>query len=89
MDNEDLAQLLDRRSITEALHRCGGALDRMDHEHGRSSFRADAVTGHGALFQGAGHALIGHLYRGLVGMRSHCHHVDSWERRGGGPGEGG
>lgn len=75
MNDTDLAILLAKQAITEALHDYCRAMDRIDDELGRSVFHADAGADYGAMYQGSGHGFIDFVHERHAAMLVQTHEV--------------
>ncbi len=72
---DEVAELLAKQAITEALYKYCRSMDRMDNDLGKSVFHADAPADYGGMYQGTGHGFIEHVYGAHSGMLLHQHQL--------------
>lgn len=71
----ELAELLDKQAVYEALASYARAMDRIDLDLGRSVFHPDATVDYGEMFAGSGHEFIEFIGEAHPAFEVTDHHI--------------
>lgn len=71
----DLADLLAKQAITEALYRYCRAMDRMDHAQAVATWHPGGTADYGTIFQGTGAEFVDWVEATHRSMRRHAHRI--------------
>ena len=71
----ELATLLAKQAIRDALSRYCRALDRMDKEMAYAVWHADGTADYEGIFEGTGHGFVDWVWEAHAGMSRHSHQI--------------